>query len=333
MMHPTEDTLLAYLDGEVTGAGRVEVDRHLSACESCRASFERLREASALLTSALGTLDLAEPARWGEDMPLLVGAVHRTAGARTASGAAHDTAAGEGIRAGAADPAGPLAATGAPAPGAGQGAPVLRVIPGGASGAASSSAHVATATRGTGGVAHGGAGGSGEARSARRRTSFTALRWAAGILLVAVGAGTAAVVSIPGLQRLFSSEGAAPVATTSAQDAPLAPAAVAVHPAAGAVEVVLTNVADGSRLQVAVEGDGETLVEVTGQAQTRFLARDGLVRADLGGAPATVRIVLPGGVETATIKVDDRVVASAAGGVVTPAEAATGAGIDLQARD
>jgi anti-sigma factor RsiW len=57
MSHAAEGTLQALIDGELSRAGRAEVERHLDGCAACRAEADRLRAASAELTAALALLD------------------------------------------------------------------------------------------------------------------------------------------------------------------------------------------------------------------------------------------------------------------------------------
>src|SRR5690606_4163614 len=64
--HPSEDTLQAYLDGELPSAAELDVRGHLSGCVACRGSLERLRDNAMMFTAAIEMLDDAEPAEWDE---------------------------------------------------------------------------------------------------------------------------------------------------------------------------------------------------------------------------------------------------------------------------
>ncbi|HLU25930.1 MAG TPA: zf-HC2 domain-containing protein [Longimicrobiales bacterium] len=76
MRHPAEDTLQAYVDGELEGAPAEHVGRHVATCIECRGTVARLREASALFSEAMGRLDAGEPAAWADEnvLPLALGA-------------------------------------------------------------------------------------------------------------------------------------------------------------------------------------------------------------------------------------------------------------------
>ncbi|HWV58944.1 MAG TPA: zf-HC2 domain-containing protein [Longimicrobiales bacterium] len=282
MKHPTEESLLAYLDLESTDAERAEIERHLARCDACVTMLARLRQESQILTSGLNALDLAEPGRWRADSPWLRESLDRA----MSEAARHTAHAGGGTE-------------------GGEQQPRLRVVKGGAA------------------PGH-------EREAPGRRWSFTALRWAAGITFIAVAGASAAVVGIPGL-RLFDKPEPAQPTVAEAASTPAA-AAVAVSPANGEITVVLTNSVPGTRLVIDPVDAGEVLVEVRGDGEARFQARDGLVRADLGGVITHVRVELPRGVESSTIMVGDRVVARAAFGEVTPA-AATGDGLVLESGD
>jgi len=45
--HLSEKTLNAYLDGELAGGEREQVEAHLGTCETCRVEVETLQRASA----------------------------------------------------------------------------------------------------------------------------------------------------------------------------------------------------------------------------------------------------------------------------------------------
>jgi hypothetical protein len=56
MMHLTEGVLQAYLDDELAGAERVEVEAHVAACSACSVELAELERASSVLAAALGSL-------------------------------------------------------------------------------------------------------------------------------------------------------------------------------------------------------------------------------------------------------------------------------------
>ncbi|MGH7545669.1 MAG: anti-sigma factor family protein, partial [Gemmatimonadota bacterium] len=55
MEHQTDETLLAYLDGELAEGERAACEAHLSRCGACAASLANLRSASRHLAEALET--------------------------------------------------------------------------------------------------------------------------------------------------------------------------------------------------------------------------------------------------------------------------------------
>jgi len=280
MKHPSEESLLAYLDEQQAGDERAETDRHLAECEVCLGTLARLRQASQILTSGLNVLDLGEPDRWRSGEQWLKESLDRAAAGTRVHDPRIDGAPGDARR-----------------------VTRLRLVPGGP--------------------------GKNQARPApRAQRSFRSLRWAAGIVLVAVAGGSAAVIGIPGL-RIFAPAEDREVAVVEAAPS-MDAAAVAVRPQDGSVAVVLTNVAEGTRLRIDPVDGGEVMVEVRGDGETRFQARDGLVQADLGGTHAMVRVELPRSVDSTTIMIDDRVVARAVNGEVTPAAAATDDGLVLE---
>lgn len=61
--HLKDERLLAYLDGELTTAGRAEVARHLQECARCAAELEELQGAARLLAAGLARLDRSPPWR------------------------------------------------------------------------------------------------------------------------------------------------------------------------------------------------------------------------------------------------------------------------------
>ncbi len=62
MSHVDEGTLLALLDGELSGEERIRVERHVGECQTCAGELAELRDASATLESALALLDHPVPA-------------------------------------------------------------------------------------------------------------------------------------------------------------------------------------------------------------------------------------------------------------------------------
>lgn len=143
--------------------------------------------------------------------------------------------------------------------------------------------------------------------TSRWRFPAPALRWAAGVTLLAAATAAAAVMT-PGLiSRLLPD--------AAVQDAmPPAPAnerggAVAVAPVGGAVEVALTGAARGTRVRIALHDRSDVLVEYTAAVPPRFIARDGYVAMDLGERAAVLRIAVPRGLRTGRISIDGSVVA------------------------
>ena len=63
MTHLDEGVLQALLDGELSGDGRHVAERHVDACERCRADMDSLRSASLELGGALAALDRPAPRR------------------------------------------------------------------------------------------------------------------------------------------------------------------------------------------------------------------------------------------------------------------------------
>lgn len=67
MNHITEDTLLAYLDGELESEQRARVAEHLLACEKCRQALDALRQRSRLLSEGLPPVERSPAsAAWSE---------------------------------------------------------------------------------------------------------------------------------------------------------------------------------------------------------------------------------------------------------------------------
>lgn len=67
--HLKDERLLAYMDGELTTAGRAEAARHLQECARCAAELEELQGAAELLAAGLARVDRAPP--WREMPPRL----------------------------------------------------------------------------------------------------------------------------------------------------------------------------------------------------------------------------------------------------------------------
>lgn len=61
MTHIEEGILQGYLDDEVTGSARAEIDSHLESCATCTAELDRMRKASQLFASALRGADVTPP--------------------------------------------------------------------------------------------------------------------------------------------------------------------------------------------------------------------------------------------------------------------------------
>lgn len=65
MKHPTEDSLRAYMDGELSPAISAAIGNHLSLCTACDATADGLRETANVFAGAMARMDAAEPGRWG----------------------------------------------------------------------------------------------------------------------------------------------------------------------------------------------------------------------------------------------------------------------------
>lgn len=286
MTHPSEDTLQAYLDGELAPAEEANVRKHMADCAACRISFERLREFAEVFSAAIATLDAAEPAHWDDWESTGLGSGGPKMGTPVAT-RRHDSRRRDRSH--------------------------LRVVPGSA----------------------GSAPDRGEAVRRRAWRIGPVLRWAAGITLVAVGAGSAAVIAFPGL-RLTDARPETAGATTDAVLAPqedgLASAAVAVRPLDDDIRVVVANASAGTKLYLEVADVADAVVQVRTGGEPRFEARDGFVRADLGGVAGEVHVRLPRALGRGTIQTEDVVVARVIEGEVTPPEASSAEGLTLPAR-
>jgi anti-sigma factor RsiW len=150
------------------------------------------------------------------------------------------------------------------------------------------------------------------------------LRWAAGILLVAGAAVSAAVVGA----RILSDANEGTVPASEPATAQPGVAAVMMSPVGGQVVVAVSGAGTDSRLFVTFADRPDASVAVEGAGSPRFRAVDGRVDLDLAGASAVVRVTLPQSLRRATIAVDDTTIATVRDGQVTP-PAAAGAGIPL----
>ena len=85
-MHPNDDLLNAYADGSIDPIGRIDVERHLASCASCRKTVDDLRD----ILRATETLELREPpARAWSRIERAIG-LDREHATPTANAAAHD---------------------------------------------------------------------------------------------------------------------------------------------------------------------------------------------------------------------------------------------------
>jgi anti-sigma factor RsiW len=167
-------------------------------------------------------------------------------------------------------------------------------------------------------------------RRAGSRSAPPAWRWAAGIVLAAAAAGSAAVIAFPELVRPGGGEAVAPApAAVETRAAAAAPAGVHVAAVQGRVDVVLAGVAAGTRLRVELVAGNDAGVHVAGVGTARFLAGDGRIEADLRGEPAAVMVSVPRGVRIAEITANGVVAVRVTDGHVTPSEAAA-EGVILQ---
>jgi len=160
-------------------------------------------------------------------------------------------------------------------------------------------------------------------RRVNRQSALAApLRWAAGIVLVAAGAVSAALaLGVPGFDRGDGRSDVAPgVAMTTGTLS--GGAAVAVSPVDGSVVVVLSNAGPGSMVRVRIVEGSDVLVDLSGAGEARFQASDGQVSADLAGAPGDVLVEVPRLLGETVIRTESEVLATVRAGAVNPAEAA-----------
>jgi hypothetical protein len=161
----------------------------------------------------------------------------------------------------------------------------------------------------------------------------TSWRWAAAALLTVTSVAAAAVVGTPLLHR--SEVPATAASATSATRAPLAitlrPAgAIAVAaPDRGAMEVVLSGAAAGSRLHITITDGAELGVNVRSDSASaepaRFRTGDARIAVQLPGALSLVEVELPATGHSARVMHDNSVGATVTDGRASPA-AATDAG-------
>jgi hypothetical protein len=156
----------------------------------------------------------------------------------------------------------------------------------------------------------------------RRSVLAAPLRWAAGIVLVAAGAVSAALaLGVPGFDRGDGGSDVAPgVAMTAGSLS--GGAAVAVSPVDGSVVVVLSNAGPGSMVRVRIGDGSDVLVDLSGAGEARFQASDGQVTADLAGAPGDVLVEVPRLLGETVIRTESDVLATVRAGLVNPVEAA-----------
>jgi anti-sigma factor RsiW len=64
MIHPTDDELVAYLDGELPRESAAEMTRHVASCIGCRKRVAELEDVAATFTGAMQVIDASEPQTW-----------------------------------------------------------------------------------------------------------------------------------------------------------------------------------------------------------------------------------------------------------------------------
>ncbi len=169
------------------------------------------------------------------------------------------------------------------------------------------------------------------ARQPRRRArtpGSTSWRWAAAALLTVSSVAAAAVVRGPLLHR--SDADATVDAPPFALSTALRPAgAIAVAtPARADLELALSGAAAGSRLHITITDGAELSVNVLSDSASaepaRFATGDARIAVQLPETVSLVEVELPATLHSARILLGDAVVATAAAGRVTPAEAAVG---------
>jgi len=255
MTHASRATLVAYADGELTGAEEQQTAHHLEECAECAAELAVTVDSRARFVWAIARMDAAEPLAW-------------------------DTAdfADRAFAAGMEDSGGPV---------------FERTI--------DLDAHRTRAWM--------------PAPSAARtpRVRQTALRWAAGLALLA-GAAAAAIVTPVIVERVFT-EPAAPVGSTG-QSEPASSGALAVLPVDGSITIALTGAVEGTRIRIAFEPRQDVIVDYSATEAPGFTARDGEIDVELVGAGTTLTVSVPADVREARVLVDGVVAALLARGEV-----------------
>ncbi len=64
MTHPANETLVAFVDGELTPAACRQTERHLAECRDCSETLTELDQSGTLFAYALRWIDEVEPAEW-----------------------------------------------------------------------------------------------------------------------------------------------------------------------------------------------------------------------------------------------------------------------------
>jgi anti-sigma factor RsiW len=152
-----------------------------------------------------------------------------------------------------------------------------------------------------------------------------ALRWAAGILLLAGATVSAAIVG----SNMLSNTPAATETVAEPASVAATVAAVMVTPVGGEIRLVISGAGSDSRLLVTFADRADASVAVESAAAPRFRAEEGRVDLALDGAAAVVRLTLPTSLRTATVTADGAVIATVRDAQVQPAAAAR-AGIPLR---
>ena len=145
------------------------------------------------------------------------------------------------------------------------------------------------------------------------RVRQTALRWAAGLVLLA-GAAAAAIVTPVIVERVFT-EPAAPVGSTEEAE-PESSGALAVLPVDGAVTIALTGAVEGTRIRISFEQRQDVIVDYSASEAPGFTARDGEIDVEVAGAGTTLTVSVPADVQEARVLVDGVVAALLARGEV-----------------
>ncbi|NLG60790.1 MAG: hypothetical protein GX539_00985 [Candidatus Cloacimonetes bacterium] len=247
MTHASQETLVAYADGELIEAEERQAALHLESCAECAARLATIVESRAQVALTLAQVDAMEPARW--DSPEFA----ERALAAVAAGAA----------ATAGDPPAEPEAT-------------IDLVE-----------HRALRAR--------------RAQPVRSPARQTALRWAAGLVLVA-GAAAAAIVTPAVIERVLTEPG--PVAERIPEGAGTASGAVAVRPVDGSVSIALTGAVEGTRIRVAFEQRQDVNVEYSAGEAPGFTARDGVIEVAVVESGTTLTVGVPADVREARVLVD-----------------------------